>query len=939
MVILAGFSLTLPPSNGQASASEASPLSFASGATGLGCATVNTVGTISVISPASASGIVGSEVELEGSGFSTVGDVFIYFYPPSGTVDKEVTYVASGTAEPFEVTVPVPDGFLSDTLGVSEFWALDSASNCASAAFTITAVPPSTLNCAAFGSARIAVESPSSASGPAGTEVTLFVNGFYPEGATNFWWANLTGSSPTEVGSNDLGETTYTIFVNVPSAYSGGSYVPGTYLFWGVDGVGDCAGAVFTLTAVSAASLAVAPSEGPVSLTVTATGTGFALDSGISFTIDGGAVAYPSSCSTDNTGSFPGTSGTACAFMVPTGTPAGDDGGLNVIATDASADSAAATFTVLVPSLSITGPTVGPVGGPTTVTGTGFTPGEPLSFLDLQETTSPFNQGPVACSGGTPVADSSEDFTCNFPIPPLPSGGSYAVYALDTADVYVISPNSITVTPGLTITPTGGPEYVTVTANGTGFAADTAVAFSIDGVSVADPSSCLTDSTGNFPGTSGTACTFEVPAGLPAGDDGGLNVQSSDTYGDYAFATFYLATLIPTVAVSLGPSEISLQESTTVSVTVSGTGPTPTGSVSISDGLSKTSDSCVINVLDTFGFGSCDLQPTHVGHLTVTATYSGDENYTSGVGTALLVVTGLDLTISPNSGSQDETLDVILGGFTPPSSSTLHVHFKPTGTTSGGSGITVDSVTIAGPSSIAVQITIDLHATVRADLVSVSWVTGTSPSLSYHSFQFGSFYVTSLALTVSPASGSQDETLDVVLGGFTPPTATLHVEIGAYKYGVRVDSYAITGLSSITVQVTITRHATIQADGVSVWWMTTNTAGFQVHHTLRFGDFHVTAFAVTMSPTSGSRGETLYVVLGGFTVSPTWSDMTVTFGDATSEISVGTVTITGYSSIVVEITIASNAPLRLDDVRIVESVAGGPGTLTQLTIVAFEVTS
>ena len=80
------------------------------------------------------------------------------------------------------------------------------------------------------------------------------------------------------------------------------------------------------------------------------------------------------------------------------------------------------------------------------------------------------------------------------------------------------------------------------------------------------------------------------------------------------------------------------------------------------------------------------------------------------------------------------------------------------------------------------------------------------------------------------------------------------------------------------------------------------------------------------------------VALSGFTVSPSAADMIVTFGSSTSGISVGPVTITGLSSITVQITISASAPLLRDPVTVVETVSGGPGTLLTITVVAFTVT-
>ncbi|MGC2288707.1 MAG: Ig-like domain-containing protein [Thermoplasmata archaeon] len=578
-------------------------------------------------------------------------------------------------------------------------------------------------------------------------------------------------------------------------------------------------------------------------------------------------------------------------------------------------------------------PLMGPVGTPVTATGLEFTPGATVSQVDMLLSGGDVPSVPVSCAGGAPVVGATGGFTCTFDVPAVP-GGVYLVWADDSVDPV--------------------------------------------------------------------------------------------TYATYTFTV--TTVLTPTVAVLLTPNTISLLEGTIVSVTVSGSGPTPTGSVSISDGLAGPNDSCTISALDASGSGSCELIPSAEGSLTITATYSGDSNYGPAVGMTRLGVTAEELTMSPTSGSQDETLDVVFGGFTP-TSPDLSVSFgsgsdiridsvkitglssvtvqitinrhamvqaddvkvrvysdaspptllqrldfgpfsvtlltltmsptsgsqaetldvilggftPPTAATTvsfgSGSGITVDSVTVSGLSSITVQISIGIFAKVRADDVSVSWTTGTTPPLTHHSLDFGDFQVTLLDLTISPTSGSQDETLNVVLGGFTPSGHDMAVQFGSGGGGgITVDGWTISGLSTLIVQITIGDHAKVQGDVVKVILLPgydSNKPG----HTFLFGMFYVTPLALTMSPTSGSQGETLDVLLGGFTVAPTASDMTITFGGVSSGITVGPVIITGLSSITVQITISGTAPLTTDSVKVVESVSGGTGSATTILFGDFTVVS
>jgi YVTN family beta-propeller protein len=68
----------------------------------------------------------------------------------------------------------------------------------------------------------------------------------------------------------------------------------------------------------------------------------------------------------------------------------------------------------------------------------------------------------------------------------------------------------------LTLTPTAGPVGGRVTASGTGFVASSPIQFTVGGISA--NSSCSSDPSGTFPGSSGTNCTFALP-NSPGGVD------------------------------------------------------------------------------------------------------------------------------------------------------------------------------------------------------------------------------------------------------------------------------------------------------------------------------------------------------------------------------------------------------------------------------------
>ena len=105
--------------------------------------------------------------------------------------------------------------------------------------------------------------------------------------------------------------------------------------------------------------------------------------------------------------------------------------------------------------------------------------------------------------------------------------------------------HSATATAALSLTPSTGVVGITVTANGTGFTALTAIStFTFNGTTptVQTCTAQTTNATGFF------SCTFVVPAHVPSAND--VNATGSDGGADNATAVF----TIPEPAIALAPS-------------------------------------------------------------------------------------------------------------------------------------------------------------------------------------------------------------------------------------------------------------------------------------------------------------------------------------------------------------------------------------------------
>ncbi|MDH3457561.1 MAG: Ig-like domain-containing protein, partial [Gemmatimonadota bacterium] len=93
------------------------------------------------------------------------------------------------------------------------------------------------------------------------------------------------------------------------------------------------------------------------------------------------------------------------------------------------------------------------------------------------------------------------------------------------------------------------------------------------------------------------------------------------------------------------PDPSAVGQGVLVTYTVTSTGGTPTGDVTVSDGV----DSCVGTVAD----GSCSLALTTVGDRTLTATYAGDANFAGSADTEPHVVAQLTTTTTVTSDDPD----------------------------------------------------------------------------------------------------------------------------------------------------------------------------------------------------------------------------------------------------------------------------------------------
>jgi len=418
------------------------------------------------ISLSTSSGLAGTSVTVTASGYYPNDQYTVYFL--DATEDLEVASGLTGTGS-FTATFLVPN----DPPGPATVYAFDGVEDNASAPFTLTSIPTLAL---------------SPAEGVVGSSTTATGTGFAANvGPITFFLAGTFAFVTTPGGCTTFSDGTFSCTVTIPAVPGGAQTMVAS------DPDSDSGNGMFTVDT----NVTLAPESGRAGTVVAVSGTGFASSSPtISFAFDGAAVT--STCAADPTGSFPGTTGTPCVFTVPP-SPAGDDGGQNVVATDVVLTSGSATFTVVAPPQLTINPMSGYVGSTTVLLGTGFTAGDGVQavFAGADE---PCNEGAVVVAG-----DGS--FACTLTIPGE-SHGPYVVAGSTSADGAISASSSFLVLPQMRITGLGtGPPGTSTAVSATGFFSGDTVSMQFGPSSVTctngDPQTVAAD--GTF------TCTFVVP--------------------------------------------------------------------------------------------------------------------------------------------------------------------------------------------------------------------------------------------------------------------------------------------------------------------------------------------------------------------------------------------------------------------------------------------
>ncbi len=516
-------------------------------------------------------------------------------------------------------------------------------------------------------------------------------------------------------------------------------------------------------------SFTLSPASGTVGTTVTVTGSGFAASSTVTIKYDGTTIATaPNPVTTNSIGSFSAT------FTVPTKSASGAN---TVLVTDASSNTASATFTATGVSHLITlSPTSGTAGNTTvTVSGSGFAASSTITIK--------YDTKAVVTNPNTITTNATGGFSgITFTVPTKSAAGANIILATDTSSNTASATFTATgITHIITLNPIQGSVGTSVTVTGSGFAASSTVTIKYDGnIMTTNPSTVTTNATGGF-----SSVTFTVPSS----GVGSHTVLATDLSSNTASSTF---TVLP-ASVFLSPTNGHVG----TKVTVSGSGYQGTSRVTIEyDGSKVTTIPSTITTNSSGGFSGVTFNVPQ----SIAGANTVQVNDTTNIGTTTFTVTP-SVSLSTITGSVGTTVTVSGTGYKP--SSTVIIKYDdntvlttPSTVSTNASGIF--SATFTVPPSAVGSHTIratdaSSNTAFSSFAVFVTIPVGTYPEEIAFDKNNGYLYVPNV----------DDNTVSVINGANNTVVAT--VPVGAGPYGVAFDStngyLYVTNLSDNTVSV------------------------------------------------------------------------------------------------------------------------------------------
>ncbi|MBI3576498.1 hypothetical protein HY086_00440 [Candidatus Gottesmanbacteria bacterium] len=280
--------------------------------------------------------------------------------------------------------------------------------------------------------------------------MTITASGFDNSSAATITWdGSALTTTPSSVTTSSTGTipASGTVSFTVPSGAYGGHTVQIT------TGTSNIAVATFTInTPTLAITSPTVPAAGfPPGVTLTITGTNLEANKTTTFLFDDASVGTATST----------INGTAeLVFTVP---EVNNTSTHILRVTNSAYAVASVTLVVATPSITLN-PSTTAVGTQVSITGTNFKTNSAISF---------FLNGTSLTTDTSVTSNGGGSFATTFTVPTA-AAGSNTVKAQSSVNLYATATLTVS-TPALTLTPTSGPDGLSVTANGTGFKASSTV--------------------------------------------------------------------------------------------------------------------------------------------------------------------------------------------------------------------------------------------------------------------------------------------------------------------------------------------------------------------------------------------------------------------------------------------------------------------------------
>src|SRR5256712_500980 len=435
---------------------------------------------IATISLNPTSGPAGTILTVTGKNFASNSAVTILY--DNNTITTEPATVTTDSTGSFTGSITVPS---SSGAGPHTVKATDASNHPASAQFSVMTTPVATISL-------------NPTSGPTGTAVNISGSNFAANsGITISYDNNAIATNPVIITTDSTGS--FTGSITVPSS------IAGLHTVSAQDASANSASAQFTVTTPA---ITLNPTSGPTGTTVNISGNNFVANSGIAISYDNNAVTTtPTTVTSISTGSFTGS------IIVPSS----GAGPHTVNATDASSNSASASFTVKTPAITVS-PSSGPTGTTINISGSNFVAN---SGITISYDNSAITTTPTAIT-----TTSTGSFTGSITVPSSSGAGLHTVNAADASSNSASASFSVTTTPVATISlnPSSGLAGTTVAVTGKNFAPNSGITISYDGTGItASTSGSGTIQSDNKWSTSGTVSSSPYQITLPVNVGTGSN--------------------------------------------------------------------------------------------------------------------------------------------------------------------------------------------------------------------------------------------------------------------------------------------------------------------------------------------------------------------------------------------------------------------------------